>query len=112
MRRAVGLEATICLLLLSLGYILRGRDKEQLTPMKTHQLNARIDEKAYVVLTDLCEKLHTTKGHLAEKAIYLLKEHFEKVEKRLGTENSTDHFLSLLGKSTDQYDKLYKKLSE
>ena len=78
--------------------------------MKTHQLNARIDQKAYVVLQDLTKKLHTTKGHLTEKAIYLLKDHFEKIEKTVGTDKSSDLFLSLLGKSTEQYDGLYRKL--
>ena len=80
--------------------------------MKTHQLNARIDQKAYAVLQDLTEKLHTTKGHLTEKAIYLLKDHFEKIEKSVGPDKSPDLFLSLLGKSTDQYDNLYRKLTE
>ena len=80
--------------------------------MKTHQLNARIDQKAYSVLEELTEKLHTTKGHLTEKAIYLLKDHFEKVEKSVGTDKSSDLFLSLLGKSMDQYDSLYRKLAE
>ena len=80
--------------------------------MKTHQLNARIDEKAYAVLSDLTAKLHTTKGHLAEKAIYLLKEHFEKVEKSVGIEKAPDLFTSLLAKSIDQYDDLYQKLAK
>ena len=80
--------------------------------MKTHQLNARIDEKAYAVLEDLTVKLHTTKGHLTEKAIYLLKDHFEKVEKSVGPEKSHDLFLSLLGKSMERYDSLYRKLAQ
>ena len=80
--------------------------------MRTHQLNARIDQRAYTVLEDLTEKLHTTKGHLTEKAIYLLKEHFEKVEKSVGGDKSSDLFLSLLGKSMEQYDALYRKLAE
>ena len=80
--------------------------------MKTHQLNARIDQKAYSVLEELTEKLHTTKGHLTEKAIYLLKDHFEKVEKSVGTDKSSDLFLSLLGKSMDRYDALYRKLAQ
>ncbi len=80
--------------------------------MKTHQLNARIDQKAYDVLEELTQKLHTTKGHLTEKAIYLLKDHFEKVEQKVGQERSPDIFLSLLGKSMDQYDELYRKLAK
>ena len=80
--------------------------------MKTHQLNARIDQKAYAVLEELTKKLHTTKGHLAEKAIYLLKDHFEKVERSVGSEKSGDIFLSLLGKSMEQYDELYRKLAK
>ena len=80
--------------------------------MKTHQLNARIDQKAYAVLQDLTEKLHTTKGHLTEKAIYLLKDHFEKIEKTVGPDKSPDLFLSLLGKSMDRYDSLYRKLAQ
>ena len=80
--------------------------------MRTHQLNARIDQKAYTVLEELTEKLHTTKGHLTEKAIYLLKDHFERLEKSVGNEKSSDLFLSLLGKSMDQYDALYRKLAE
>lgn len=78
--------------------------------MKTHQLNARIDQKAYSVLEELTHKLHTTKGHLTEKAIYLLKDHFEKIEKSVGTAESSDIFLSLLGKSTEKYNELYRKL--
>ena len=80
--------------------------------MKTHQLNARIDQKAYAILKEMTEKLHTTKGHLTEKAIYLLKDHFEKVEKSVGSEKSSDVFLSLLGKSMEQYDALYQKLAK
>lgn len=79
--------------------------------MKTHQLNARIDQKAYVVLTALTKRLHTTKGHLTEKAIYLLKEHFEKLNKSVGEEKSSDLFISLLSKSMEQYDDLYQKLA-
>lgn len=80
--------------------------------MKTYQLNARIDEKAYAVLNELTEKLHTTKGHLTEKAIYLLREHFEKIEKSVGQEKAPDTFLSMLGKSLAQYDGLYRKLAK
>ncbi len=80
--------------------------------MKTHQLNARIDQKAYEVLNQLTEKLHTTKGHLTEKAIYLLREHFEKVEISVGHEKAADTFLSLLGKSMERYDELYRKLAK
>ena len=79
--------------------------------MKTHQLNARIDQKAFTVLNELTEKLHTTKGHLTEKAIYLLKEHFDKIEKSVGEKKSPDIFLSLLGKSMEQYDELYRMLA-
>ena len=80
--------------------------------MKTHQLNARINEKAYAVLNELTEKLHTTKGHLTEKAIYLLKDHFEKLDKSVGQEKAPDIFLALLGKSMAQYDELYRKLAK
>lgn len=80
--------------------------------MKTYQLNARIEEKAYVVLSQLTEKLHTTKGHLTEKAIYLLRDHFERIEKSIGQENAQDIFLSMLGKSIEQYDGLYRKLAK
>ncbi len=80
--------------------------------MKTHQLNARIDQKAFAVLNELTSKLHTTKGHLTEKAIYLLKEHFDRIEKSVGQTQSPDIFLSLLGKSMDRYDELYRKLAE
>ena len=80
--------------------------------MRTHQLNARIDQKAYAVLEELTEKLHTTKGHLTEKAIYLLKDHFEKIERSVGSEKSSDVFQTLLGKSTEQYDNLYRKLAK
>ena len=80
--------------------------------MKTHQLNTRIEEKAYQTLEDLAQTLHTTKGHLAEKAIYLLKEHFSKLEKSVGQEKSPDIFLTLLGKSMEQYDDLYRKLAK
>ena len=79
--------------------------------MKTHQLNTRIEERAYQTLEDLAETLHTTKGHLAEKAIYLLKEHFSKLEKSIGEAKSADTFLALLSKSMDEYDDLYQKLS-
>ena len=79
--------------------------------MRTHQLNTRIEEKAYQTLEELTKTLHTTKGHLAEKAIYLLKEHFSKLEKSVGEAKSADIFLTLLSKSTDEYDDLYKKLS-
>ena len=80
--------------------------------MKTYQLNARIDEKAYAVLKQLTEKIHTTKGHLTEKAIYLLRDHFEKIEKSMGEEKAPDTFLSMLGKSMEQYDDLYRKLAK
>jgi hypothetical protein len=80
--------------------------------MKTHQLNTRIEDKAYQTLQQLAERLHTTKGHLAEKAIYLLKEHFNKVEESVGEEKSPDLFLTLLGKSMEQYDDLYRKLAK
>lgn len=80
--------------------------------MKTHQLNARIDQTAYDVLEELTQKLHTTKGHLTEKAIYLLKDHFEKIERSVGRERSKDVFLSLLGQSMEQYDDLYRKLAK
>ena len=79
--------------------------------MKTHQLNARIDGKAYATLTGLAKKLHTTKGHLTEKAIYLLKSHFDEIEKSVSPEKSADAFLSLLGQSMDRYDEVYKKLA-
>ncbi len=80
--------------------------------MKTHQLNARIDEKAYAVLSELTQKLHTTKGHLTEKAIYLLKDQFDKLDKAVSEEKAPDLFLSLLGKSMEQYDELYRKLAK
>ena len=80
--------------------------------MKTHQLNARIDQKAYAVLTELTKKLHTTKGHLTEKAIYLLNDHFDKLNKSVGDEKSSDVFLSLLSKSIEQYGDLYQKLAK
>ena len=80
--------------------------------MKTQQLNARIDQKAYAVLNQLTVKLHTTKGHLTEKAIYLLKDHFDKLENTVQKEKAPDIFLSLLGKSIDQYDELYKRLAQ
>ncbi|MBI2095678.1 MAG: hypothetical protein HYT89_05880 [Candidatus Omnitrophica bacterium] len=80
--------------------------------MKTQQLNARIDEKAYAVLAELTSKLHTTKAHLTEKAIYLLKEHFEKLEKSIGSDKTSDIFLSSLDKSLSQYDALYRKLAK
>ena len=80
--------------------------------MKTHQLNARIDQKAYAVLTELTDKLHTTKAHLTEKAIYLLKDHFERLESSVGEEKAGDVFMSLLSKSMDRYDDLYRKLAK
>ena len=80
--------------------------------MKTHQLNARIDQKAYSVLTEMTSKLHTTKGHLTEKAIYLLKEHFDTLEQSAGKKKAPDLFLSLLSKSADQYNEVYKKLAQ
>ena len=80
--------------------------------MKTHQLNARIDQKAFIVLRDLTEKLHTTKGHLTEKAIYLLKEHFERIESAVGQDKSADVFLALLTRNTKDYDELYQKLAK
>ena len=80
--------------------------------MKTHQLNARIDEKAYAVLTKLNAKLHTTKAHLTEKAIYLLQDHFDRLERSAGPEKAPDLFMSLLSKSMEQYDDLYRKLAK
>ena len=80
--------------------------------MKTCQLNARIDEKAYTVLTELTERLHTTKAHLTEKAIYLLKEKFDQLEKSTGQANAPDIFLSLLAQSMEKYDDLYRKLAK
>ncbi len=79
--------------------------------MKTYQLNARIEEKAYHTLMDLTAKLHTTKAHLTEKAIYLLKEHFEKIDQSVGSDRGADVFLSLLSKNGDKYHELYEKLS-
>ena len=78
--------------------------------MKTYQLNARIDEKAYNVLMELTAKLHTTKAHLTEKAIYLLRGYFEKIEQSVG-HDTPDVFLSLLSKSMDKHHELYEKLS-
>ncbi len=80
--------------------------------MKTHQLNARIDEKAFVLLQEMTTKLRTTKGHLTEKAIFLLKEHFDKLEESVGSEKAPDLFLSFLSKSMEQYDSLYRKLAK
>ncbi|MBI4353172.1 MAG: hypothetical protein HY593_04515 [Candidatus Omnitrophica bacterium] len=80
--------------------------------MKTHLLNARIDPKAYAVITELSTRLHTTKAHLAEKAIYLLKEQFDKLEQSMTPQKAGDVFLSLLSKSMDQYDELYRKLAK
>ncbi len=80
--------------------------------MKTRQLNARIHPKAYAVLSELTKKLRTTKGHLTERAIYLLKGHFDALAKGLGREEARDVFLSLLGKSMEQYDELYRKLAK
>ena len=80
--------------------------------MKTHQLNTKIDQNAYAALEDLSVKLHTTKAHLTEKAIYLLKEHFEKVEQNVGKQKAPDAFLSLLSQSMAQYHELYQKLAQ
>ncbi len=80
--------------------------------MKTHQLNARIDQSAFTVLTELTQKLHTTKSHLTEKAIYLLKDHFDKLEGSVEKSKAPDIFLSLLSNSIEQYDDLYHKLSK
>lgn len=80
--------------------------------MKNHQLNARIDEKAYTILTEMTRKLRTTKAHLTEKAIYLLQDHFNKLEHSVGPDKSADTFLSLLSQSTEQYDDLYRKLAK
>ena len=80
--------------------------------MRTHQLNARIDEKTYALLQELTAKLHTTKGHLTEKAIHLLKEHFDQLEKSVGSQKAPDLFLSFLGQSMGQYDDLYRKLAK
>ena len=80
--------------------------------MKTYQLNTRIDEKAYGVLERMSKRLHTTKAHLTEKAIYLLKEKFDNLEASAGPEEAEDLFLSLLAKSTTQYDDLYRKLAK
>ena len=109
--------------------------------MKTVQLNARVDEAASIVLNELTVKLRTTKGHLVEKAIYILNDHFEKLEKAVGetvtvspienvvspvstsapspmpppppkkTEKVADIFLSFLSKSMEEYDELYRKLA-
>ena len=80
--------------------------------MKTHLLNARINQKAYAVLTELTEKLHTTKGYLTEKAIFLLKEHFDEVELSVGSKKAPDIFLSMFSKNIQQYNELYEKLRE
>lgn len=101
--------------------------------MPNIQLNTRVDEEAYKTLSDLTLKLRTTKGHLIEKAIYLLNDHFMKLEKSIESQTgpvaptatpesvpvgvptrpvvASDIFLALLGKSTEQYDELYKKLA-
>jgi hypothetical protein len=52
--------------------------------MATVQLNTRVDESAYKTLSDLTAKLGTTKAHLIEKAITLLNDHFEKLERAVG----------------------------
>ena len=80
--------------------------------MRTYQLNARIDEKAHKVLMELTEKFHTTKAHLTEKAIYLLKDHFEQIEKSTSKEKAPDVFMSLLSQSVDRYRELYQKLAQ
>ncbi len=80
--------------------------------MKTHQLNARINTAAYTVLENLSKKLHTTKAYLVEKAIYHLQNQFEKIEKTSSVNNKEDLFLSLLNKSMEQYDSLYRRLAK
>lgn len=81
--------------------------------MKTYQLNTRVNEEAYKALTKMAEKLHTTKGYLTEKAIYLLQDHFEKVEKSTpDSSTANDLFLSLLGQSIDRYHSAYDQLSK
>ncbi len=80
--------------------------------MKTCQLNVRISERTYKTLIELSKKLYTTKSFLIEKGIDLLKENFDRIDKRPHPKPASDAFSVALSKVNKKHSRTLKKLAE
>ncbi len=78
----------------------------------TVQLSTRIDSKAKQALDQLHKKTHVPICVLTEKAIFLLKEKYERISS-VGKKGAVDEvFMGLLDHSMKKHDATYKKLAD
>ena len=76
------------------------------------QLSTRIDSKAKQILDQLHKKTHVPIRILTEKAIYLLRERYDKLSAVDQQGTVDESFMGLLDYSMKEHDDTYKKLAE
>lgn len=77
----------------------------------TVQLSTRIDPKAKQILGQIHEKTHIPIRILTEKAIFLLKEQYERMGSMYQQGAVDERFIELLNYTLKKHDATYRKLA-
>lgn len=77
----------------------------------TVQFSTRIDPKVKRILSELHRKTHIPIRILTEKAIFLLKERYDRISHVHQRDVAEDRFMELLDYSIKTHDDTYRKLT-
>jgi len=75
-------------------------------------LSTRINAKAKHILNELHRKTHIPICDLTEKAIFLLKERYDRMEQAHKPDVTNERFMELLDYSMKKHDATYRKLAD
>lgn len=78
----------------------------------TVQLSTRVDQKVKRILDELHKKTHIPIRALTEKAIFLLKEHYDRMSRIHQQGVADERFMELLDYSLRTHDATYRELAE
>ena len=75
-------------------------------------LSTRIDSKVKRILNELHRKTHIPICDLTEKAIFLLKERYDRIDLAHKSDVANERFMELLNYSLKTHDATYRKLAD
>lgn len=78
----------------------------------TVQLSTRVDPKVKQILGQLHKKTHISIRTLTEKAIFLLKERYDRMNQMYQQGTADERFMELLDYSLRSHDATYRKLAD
>ncbi len=78
----------------------------------TVQLSTRVDPKVKQILGELHRKTHIPIRALTEKAIFLLKERYDRMSQMHEPGTADERFMELLDYSLRTHDATYRKLAD